>query len=203
MVDNVLDLPILEQLYSYRKEDIERTIYERDNEIREVEEKVYDYNEKLIELLKKIITNKKDFERVAKKLEEYNLKFIEKVDYWSKAYYKLGINDMYKLKCELKNENLDIKKEKTFLDYLDGELDEYMQDKLIYKTKNYQAYKEKLKVIAEKYPRVLKVYEDSTPIVLNQEEMIQLMELKKIDEKVRADEVKVYFKMGINEFLNF
>lgn len=31
--------------------------------------------------------------------------------------------------------------------------------------------------------------------------MIQLMELKKIDEKVRADEVKVYFKMGINEFL--
>ena len=110
---------------------------------------------------------------------------------------------MYKLKCELKNENSDIKKGKTFLDYIDGELDEYMQESLIYKTKNYQAYKDKLKVIAEKYPRVLKVHEDSTPIVLTEEEMIQLIELKELDARVRAEEVKVYFKMGINEILNF
>ena len=59
------------------------------------------------------------------------------------------------------------------------------------------------KVIAEKYPRVLKVHEDSTPIVLTEEEMVQLMELKELDARVRAEEVKVYFKMGINEILNF
>lgn len=39
--------------------------------------------------------------------------------------------------------------------------------------------KHKLQVIAEKYPRELKVYDDYKYIVLNQEEMIQLMELKK------------------------
>ena len=29
------------------------------------------------------------------------------------------------------------------------------------------------------------------------------MELKELDARVRAEEVKVYFKMGINEILNF
>lgn len=202
-MENIFDMPILEQMFYFRKEDIEQTIYEKESEIRDIEDKVYEYNEKLIAVLKEVIPNKEDFEKAEKMIQDYDLEFSGEVDFWSKAYYKLGMNDMYKLKCELKNENSDIKKGKTFLDYIDGELDEYMQENLIYKTKNYQAYKDKLKIIAEKYPRVLKVHEDSTPIVLTKEEMVQLMELKELDARVRAEEVKVYFKMGINEILNF
>ena len=202
-MENIFDMPILEQMFYFRKEDIEQTIFEKESEIRDIEDKVYEYNEKLIAVLKEVIPNEEDFEKVEKMIQDYDLEFSGEVDFWSKAYYKLGMNDMYKLKCELKNENSDIKKGKTFLDYIDGELDEYMQENLIYKTKNYQAYKDKLKIIAEKYPRVLKVHEDSTPIVLTKEEMVQLMELKELDARVRAEEVKVYFKMGINEILNF
>ena len=202
-MENIFDMPILEQMFYFRKEDIDQTIYEKESKIRDIEDKVYEYNEKLIAVLKEVIPNKKDFEKVEEMIQNYDLEFSGEVDFWSKAYYKLGMNDMYKLKCELKNENSDIKKGKTFLDYIDGELDEYMQENLIYKTKNYQAYKDKLKIIAEKYPRVLKVHEDSTPIVLTKEEMVQLMELKELDARVRAEEVKVYFKMGINEILNF
>ena len=202
-MENIFDMPILEQMFYFRKEDIEQTIFEKESEIRDIEDKVYEYNEKLIAVLKEVIPNKEDFEKVEKMIQDYDLEFSGEVDFWSKAYYKLGMNDMYKLKCELKNENSDIKKGKTFLDYIDGELDEYMQENLIYKTKNYQAYKDKLKIIAEKYPRVLKVHEDSTPIVLTKEEMVQLMELKELDARVRAEEVKVYFKMVINEILNF
>lgn len=202
-MENIFDMPILEQMFYFRKEDIDQTIYEKESEIRDIEDKVYEYNEKLIAVLKEVIPNKKDLEKVEEMIQNYDLEFSGEVDFWSKAYYKLGMNDMYKLKCELKNENSDIKKGKTFLDYIDGELDEYMQENLIYKTKSYQSYKDKLKVIAEKYPRVLKVHEDSTPIVLTEEEMVQLMELKKLDARVRAEEVKVYFKMGINEILNF
>lgn len=202
-MENIFDMPILEQMFYFRKEDINQTIYEKESEIRDIENKVYEYNEKLIAVLKEVIPNKKDFEKVEEMIQNYDLEFSGEVDFWSKAYYKLGMNDMYKLKCELKNENSDIKKGKTFLDYIDGELDEYMQENLIYKTKSYQSYKDKLKVIAEKYPRVLKVHEDSTPIVLTEEEMVQLMELKELDARVRAEEVKVYFKMGINEILNF
>lgn len=202
-MENIFEMPILEQMYYFRREDIEQTIYEKESEIRNIEDKIFKYNAKLIEVLEEVIPNKKDFEKIKEMIQNYDLKFSEEVDFWSKAYYKLGMNDMFKLKCELKNENPEIKKEKTFLDYVDGELEEYMQEKLLYKTENYQAYKDKLKVIAEKYPRVLKVHEDSTPIVLNEEEMIQLMELKELDAKVRAEEVKAYFKMGIKEVLNF
>lgn len=202
-MENIFDMPILEQMFYFRKEDIDQTIYEKESEIRDIEDKVYEYNEKLIAVLKEVIPNKKDLEKVEEMIQNYDFEFSGEVDFWSKAYYKLGMNDMYKLKCELKNENSDIKKGKRFLDYIDGELDEYMQENLIYKTKSYQSYKDKLKVIAEKYPRVLKVHEDSTPIVLTEEEMVQLMELKKLDARVRAEEVKVYFKMGINEILNF
>lgn len=202
-MENIFEMPILEQMYYFRREDIEQTIYEKESEIRNIEDKIFKYNAKLIEVLEEVIPNKKDFEKIKEMIQNYDLKFSEEVDFWSKAYYKLGMNDMFKLKCELRNENPEIKKEKTFLDYVDGELEEYMQEKLLYKTENYQAYKDKLKVIAEKYPRVLKVHEDSTPIVLNEEEMIQLMELKELDAKVRAEEVKAYFKMGIKEVLNF
>lgn len=202
-MENIFEMPILEQMYYFRREDIEQTIYEKESEIRNIEDKIFKYNAKLIEVLEEVIPNKKDFEKIKEMIQNYDLKFSEEVDFWSKAYYKLGMNDMFKLKCELKNENPEIKKEKTFLDYVDGELEEYMQEKLLYKTENYQAYKDKLKVITEKYPRVLKVHEDSTPIVLNEEEMIQLMELKELDAKVRAEEVKTYFKMGIKEVLNF
>lgn len=202
-MENIFEMPILEQMYYFRREDIEQTIYEKESEIRNIEDKIFKYNAKLIEVLEEVIPNKKDFEKIKEMIQNYDLKFSEEVDFWSKAYYKLGMNDMFKLKCELKNENPEIKKEKTFLDYVDGELEEYMQEKLLYKTENYQAYKDKLKVITEKYPRVLKVHEDSTPIVLNEEEMIQLMELKELDAKVRAEEVKTNFKMGIKEVLNF
>ena len=202
-MENIFDMPILEQMYSFRKEDIEQTIYDNNKEIREIEEKVYGTSEEIISFVKKLIKNEDDLKKLEEMMRKYELDFSDEVYFWSKAYYKLGMNDMYKLKCELKNENSDIKKGKTFLDYIDGELDEYMQESLIYKTKNYQAYKDKLKVIAEKYPRVLKVHEDSTPIVLTEEEMIQLIELKELDARVRAEEVKVYFKMGINEILNF
>ena len=143
-MEKIFDKPILEQMYLFRKEDFEQTTYDNNKEIQEIESEVYNINEKLIILLKEVISNEEDFKKVKNKLQEYELKFSKEVDFWSKAYYKLGMNDMYKLKCELKNENSDIKKGKTFLDYIDGELDEYMQENLIYKTKSYQSYKDKL-----------------------------------------------------------
>ena len=96
-----------------------------------------------------------------------------------------------------------IRKGKTFLDCSDSELDEYIQSKINLNSDTHKKYKEKYNEIAEKYPNVLNVYEDSTPIVLNIEEMKKLMELKELDTKVRAEEIKVCFKAGMNEILNF
>ena len=61
-MENIFDMPILEQMFYFRKEDIDQTIYEKESEIRDIEDKVYEYNEKLIAVLKEVIPNKKDFE---------------------------------------------------------------------------------------------------------------------------------------------
>lgn len=201
-MENILNMPILEQMYLFRKEDIEQTIYDNDKEIREIEEKVCDTSERITSFVKKLISDEETLKKFLDMMREFELDFSEEVYFWSKLYYKLGINDMYKLKCELKSET-SIKKGNTFLDYTDAELDEYLQKKINFNSETYKAYKDKCQELEEKYPRVLKVYEDSTPIVLNQEEMKKLMEIKELDASVRAEEVKVYFKAGINEVLNF
>lgn len=202
-MENVFDKPILEQMYLFRKEDFEQTTYDNNKEIQEIESEVYNVNEKLIILLKEVISNEEDFKKVKNKLQEYELKFSKEVDFWSKAYYMLGMNDMHKLKNELKAGSKTITKGDTFLDCTDADFYEYIQSKINYNTEIYKEYKSKCRELEEKYPRVLKVYEDSTPIVLNQEEMIKLMEIKELDIKVGYEEAKACFKAGINEILNF
>ena len=50
--------------------------------------------------------------------------FSDEVDFWSLKYYKLGMNDMHKLKREFNpNNNETIAKGETFLDYMDGDRD--------------------------------------------------------------------------------
>ena len=110
---------------------------------------------------------------------------------------------MYKLKKELNIDTKIVKKGDTFLDYTESELDEYIQGKINFNSENYKAYREKCRELEKNYPKALKVFEDSVPIVLNKKEMEKLMELKKLDEMIRAEEIKVCFKLGINEILNF
>lgn len=201
-MENIFEMPILEQMYYFRKEDIEQTIYESNEEIRAIEGNVCDLAEDLLNYFKTITSDEEALKVFQKKLQEYELTFSNEVDFWSKAYYMLGLNDMNKMKKELKECSRDVTKD-TFLNYTEAELNEYLQDKIDLNSEVYKKYKAKVRMIAEKYPRVLEVHEDSTPIVLNQEEMTQLMELKELDARVRAEEVKTFFKAGINEILNF
>ncbi len=203
MEKNFLEMPFLEQIYLSRKEDVEQTIYDNEKEIQKIEGKSADLNDELLKLLEKVIPKKEDYTKVKEKLKRYDLAIKEETYFWGKTYYKLGINDMYKLKNELDINSNTIRKGKTFLDCADSELDEYIQSKIDLNSDTYKKYKEKYNEIAEKYPNVLNVYEDSTPIVLNIEEMKKLMELKELDTKVRAEEIKVCFKAGMNEILNF
>ena len=203
MEKNILEMPILEQMYHFRKEDIEQTIYDSDKEIQKIEEKAVDLNDELLKMLEEVIPKKEDFEKIKEKLQKYDLAIGDEIYFWSKTYYKLGINDMYKLKKELNIDTKIVKKGDTFLDYTESELDEYIQGKINFNSENYKAYREKCRELEKDYPKALKVFEDSVPIVLNKKEMEKLMELKKLDEMIRAEEIKVCFKLGINEILNF
>ena len=43
-MENIFEMPILEQMYYFRREDIEQTIYEKESEIRNIEDKIFKYN---------------------------------------------------------------------------------------------------------------------------------------------------------------
>lgn len=202
-MENIFNEPILDQMYEFRMEDFEQAVYKKNDEIKKIEGNICDLGDKISELMKKLIPNEEEYQKAFDLLREYELSFGNEISFWSKQYYKLGMSDMNKLKLELKKGVKAFDGSSTFLDYTDAELDEYLQEKIDFNTETYKKYKQKVRMIAEKYPRVLEVHEDSTPIVLNQEEMIQLMELKELDTQVRAEEVKVFFKAGINEILNF
>lgn len=202
-MENFFNKPILDQLYEFRKEDFEQAVYDEQNEIREIEGAICDVGDEFSSFLKKVIPNNEDYQQAFNFIRKYELAFGKEIEFWSRTYYKLGINDMNKLKGELKGNNKVIMKGKTFLDYTDAELSEYLQNHIDFNSELYQRYKAKCRELEEKYPRALKVFEDSEPIVLNEEEMKHLMELKEIDMEMRSDETKLCFKLGINEILNF
>lgn len=202
-MENIFDKPILEQMYYFRKEEFEQEIYDKDEEIRNIEGNVCDIATELSEFLKKFIPNEKDYKKACDMIRKHELALSDVTWYWTRQYYKLGMNDMNKFNVELKGGSSKINKGDTFLDYTDGELDEYIQTKINFNSETYKQYKAKCRELELNYPRVLKVFEDSVPIVLNEEEMKKLMEIKELDMAVRSEEVKVCFKAGMNEILNF
>ena len=202
MEEDIFKMPILEQMYSYRKEEFEKQVYDKDKEIQEYEVEACELNDELLKFLKNIIQREKDYNKVIEMLRNHELALGKEMYYWGKTYYKLGMNDMYKLKNELKSNSTSVIKGDTFINSTNGEIDEYIQGKINYESESYKKYKNKCKEIADKFPNVLKVVEQSIPIVLNEEEMKELMEIKKLDEKIRAEEVKIIFKAGMNEILN-
>lgn len=67
-MEELFNKPILDQMYDFRKDDFEQTIYDTNTEIKEIEDKVCDLSEDFRNFLKKVITNPKDYEIALKNL---------------------------------------------------------------------------------------------------------------------------------------
>lgn len=156
-----------------------------------------------MDIYKKAIKNKKEWDKVFEKFREYELVFGEELEIWCKNHYMWGLNDMAKLKNEIKFiQSGNHSKDKTFIDFSPTDLDEYIQHKTDFNSKQYKKLRKRYNEIAEKYPKVIRVMEDLEPIVLNEEEMKKMVELREIELEWRSLELKLCFKFGMNEILN-
>lgn len=200
-LEEFLNMPILEQLYKVRKLPLEQFAYETSVEIKEIQEKIGISREKLCEFFKKISNN--NYEDFIQKLNDFETEYGAEIYFWGKIFYKLGANDGYKLKRAFSSGIEDLSEDKTFIEYSDAELDDYIEHKTDHSTEEYKKLKAEYNEIVNKYPRVLNVYSDLEPIALNEEEMQMLVKLRKIDMEMRALENKLCFKLGMNEILNF
>ena len=198
----ILNKPILEQLYELRKEDFEQEVYDKDKEIQNIERACGQLNEEILSLIRKSCKDKKTLQLLEDKIQKFSFNLFDQIDYWSKTYYLLGANDMNKLKIELNANNTQIKKGITFFKYNESELKYYIESKVNHDSKGYKNVKEKYNEIENNYPKVFDAIEFDKFVPLNEKEVKQLIDFYKACYELHIEEIKTSFKAGIEEILN-
>ena len=92
-MEELFNKPILDQMYWFRKEDFEQYIYDKNKEIQEIEGKICDNAEALLQFFNGLIQDEKLQEKFKELLQNYELSYSNEVDFWSLGYYKLGMNE--------------------------------------------------------------------------------------------------------------
>ena len=205
-MEELLNKPILNQMYEYRKEDFEKSVYDSEKEIRDIESNVCDLEQELINFLEKVIQNKKDYDTAIEIFKKYDNTYSKQIEYWGCAYFKLGMIDREKIRNEFFEKKMQLEETDTLLDSYNDDLSEYIEEqkrKYTFETKEYKELRKKYSEIAEKYPNAVEVFEDMKPIELNKDEMKALCELRDIDIEMGSMEKKLCFKLGMKEVINF
>lgn len=204
-MEELFNKPILDQMYEFRKEDFEQSIYDNNTEIKEIENKVYDVSAEFNNFLKKVISNPKDYHVALEMFRNYELAYSNEIEFWSRTYFKLGMTDREKIRNEFFNNKLE-KEEDTYFNYETNDISDWVEEqkrKYTFGTKEYKELQKRYNEIGEKYPNALEVFEDLEPIILNKKEMKALIDLRKIDIDMGHMEKKLCFKLGMKEVINF
>lgn len=205
-MEELLNKPILNQMYEYRKEDFEKSVYDSEKEIRDIESNVCDLEQELINFLEKVIQNKKDYDTAIEIFKKYDNTYSKQIEFWGCAYFKLGMIDREKIRNEFFEKKMQLEETDTLLDSYNDDLSEYIEEqkrKYTFETKEYKELRKKYSEIAEKYPNAVEVFEDMKPIELNKDEMKALCKLRDIDIEMGSMEKKLCFKLGMKEVINF
>lgn len=202
----IFNKSILEQLYTFRKEDFEQDVYNNNREVKELELKMTELSENFVSYLKKVISNEDDLNKVLKLFRNYESESSKETDFWGLIYFKMGVNDGIKMSNEFLSSKKNKKEDSTFLNYENNNFSEWLEEqkrKYSFETPLYKELQNKYRKISEKYPNVIEVFEDFKPMALNKEEIEALIELRMIDSEMADMEKDLYFKLGVKEVLNF
>ncbi len=202
----IFNKTILDQLYAFRKEEFEKTVYEENNELKEIELKMSELSENFINHLKKVIPNENDLDEALKQFRNYELECSSETDFWGLIYFKLGVSDGNKLANELSFNKDKIKENGTFLNFESNNFSEWLEEqkrKYVFENSSYKELLNRYRKISEKYPNATEVFEDFKPLALNKEETEALIELRIIDLGMADMEKDLCFKLGVKEVLNF
>jgi len=204
-MDEFFEKPIIEQMYSSRREEYEQSIMDSNDETRKTEGKLLEQEEIINKFLSKFIKSNEDMMNYNKLIQKYDSYWLDIQEFWNKQYYKQGMIDFYKLMIEIgviadKNESKK-KKLDDFLNYSSDDIVNYIYSDEEFKGKEMKELQTQYKAIGEKYPRILEVYEDNKPVQLTNEEMEQLIKLHNIDADMQTLEMRIAFKKGIHEMM--
>lgn len=194
--------PIFEQLYDFRKEDFEQSTYEKDSELRKIENNVLEKEDTMTEYLKKLISEE-NHSKIISMLRDIELAYGSQLEYWIHTYYNLGILDVINIRktFEQLKEKEDYK-EPTFIDFSDADFNDYISRKSDFTSEQFKKLRKKYRQLGEKYPNIILVHEDLKPTTLNKEEMKALVKLRRIELEMSGYELKLCFRLGMKEAIN-
>ena len=159
----IFNKPVLDQLYSFRKEEFEQNLYNEDEQIKKLELEITDLSEGFVNHLKNIITDENELKNVLKLFRNYELKASEETDFWGLIYFKLGIVEGNKLAHEITPKKSIKKDDDSFLNYGNNNFSEWLEEqkrKYCFDTPEYKELQDRYRKISEKYPNATEVFED-------------------------------------------
>ena len=124
----IFNKPVLDQLYSFRKEEFEQNLYNEDEQIKKLELEITDLSEGFVNHLKNIITEENDLKNVLKLFRNYELKASEETDFWGLIYFKLGIVEGINWHMKLHLKNLLKQDDDSFLNYGNNNFSEWLEE---------------------------------------------------------------------------
>lgn len=206
-MENLLNTPILEQLFKSKKDDFEKMLL-KEKEQKERTENVANIQISILEKVKEVVKEPKDYKEIYNKMIEYELAYSNEVYEWNKNYYKLGVLDGIFLNREIilerkKENNKNEKwKECFFYKYIECFIDiiEEQKNKKLKEREDYRQELEKLESIKEKYPKLQNFIEErEVTTELSIEELKALIEATDIQNNMNAIEQEEILKLGIKE----
>ena len=124
----IFNKSILEQLYTFRKEDFEQDVYNNNREVKELELKMTELSENFVSYLKKVISNEDDLNKVLKLFRNYESESSKETDFWGLIYFKMGVNDGIKMSNEFLSSKKNKKEDSTFLNYENNNFSEWLEE---------------------------------------------------------------------------
>lgn len=208
-MEETFENKMLDNLYEIREGEVEKQYIAKYGKPEEVK-KSENAEKELVDFMKKFIKEKKDVQKLFKKLNNFELCAMSEMYFWYKPYYKTGFIDGVYLKKELKHNknifldnklNIDIEEDSFFYKCVDSVMQfiEYNRFNIWTEREDYKEIMDKIEKIKDKYPKIRTFLEDEKIIKLTDEELKGLLEVINLNNDIQSLEIVETFKLGLKE----
>lgn len=100
-MDEFFDKPIIEQMFTSRREDYEQSFFDNDKEVKDIDKNIVAKENDIDNFFKLFVKDEEKIKELNMLIIKCEIAMSDERDYWSLKYYKQGMIDMYKLLKEI------------------------------------------------------------------------------------------------------
>lgn len=100
-MDEFFYKPIIEQMFTSRREDYEQSFFDNDKEVKDIDKNIVAKENDIDNFFKLFVKDEEKIKELNLLIIKYEMAMSDERDYWCLKYYKQGMIDMYKLLKEI------------------------------------------------------------------------------------------------------